>query len=188
MSAPQLALLAGLGIAIWAAYTYNFLVHARAKVREAMSGVDVQLKLRHDLVPNLNELVRGYAAQENETLRAAAALRAQAIAARRASEIEAVENGLAREVSRLIALAEDNPTLKAAPEYSQLAAELREIEDEIQAARELYNANAEFYNTRAQRFPSMLVAGFMKPHGFGYLRLDAIDLDPEIARMGEFAA
>lgn len=188
MSLPQVALVAAFALAIWAAYTYNFLVHARTKVHEAMSGVDVQLKLRHDLVPNLNELVRGYTDHESATLRAVAALRAQAIAARRSSEIEAIENQLAREVSRLLAVAEDNPVLKAAPEYAQLAEELSGIEDEIQAARELYNANAEFYNTRAQRFPAMLVAGFMKPRGFGYLRLDPIDLHPVTARVGEFAA
>lgn len=188
MSLPQVALVATLGVAVWAAYTYNFLVHARTKVHEAMSGVDVQLKLRHDLVPNLNELVRGYAQHESATMRAAAALRAKAIAARRASEIEVVENNLAHEVSRLVAVAEENPTLKAAPRYEQLAVELREVEDEIQAARALYNANVEFYNSRAQRIPSSLVATFMKPRGFGYLRLDAINLDPALSGVGEFAA
>lgn len=188
MSLPQVAL-AVLGVfAAWAAYTYNFMVHARAKVHEALSGVDVQLKLRHDLIPNLNELVRGYTDHESDALRAAAVLRAQAIAARRASEVESVENTLAREVSRVIGLAEGNPALKASAEYTKLAAQIRSTEDEIQAARELYNANVEFYNSRAQRFPAMLIAGFMRPRGFGYLRLDAIDLDPLTARVGEFAA
>lgn len=188
MSLPQVALLVILAVAIWAAYTYNFMVHARAKVREAMSGVDVQLKLRHDLIPSLNELVRAYTSHESEAIRSAAALRAQAIAAKRASEIESIENRLATEVSRVVSLAEGNPALKAAPEYEQLAAQMSDVETEIQAARELYNSNAEFYNTRAQRFPSMLVAGFMKPRGFGYLSLDPIDLDPVDLRMGEFAA
>jgi LemA protein len=188
MSLPIVALAVFCAFTAWAAYTYNFMIHARAKVHEALSGVDVQLKLRHDLIPNLNELVRGYSDHESEALRASAVLRSRAIAARRASEIEELENTLAREVSRVVGLAEENPRLKASPEYAELAEQLRATEDEIQSARELYNSNAEFYNSRAQRFPAMLVASFMRPRGFGYLRLDPIDLDPLAVRVGEFAA
>lgn len=175
-------------LAVWAVYTYNFLVHARAKVREAMSGVDVQLKLRHDLVPNLNEVVRGYADHEHEAMRTAAARRCQAIAAQRPQEIEEMENALAADVSRVLVVAERYPDLKASREFIELAEQLRGVEDEVQAARELYNANVEFYNSRAQRVPTVLVATWMKPRTFMYLRLEAIEFDPVVESVGEFAA
>ncbi|MBJ7355175.1 MAG: LemA family protein [Thermoleophilaceae bacterium] len=175
-------------LAVWAGYSYNYLIHARTKVREGMSGVDVQLKLRHDLVPNLNEAVRAYAEHEQEALRAAAAHRCRAIAAQSPTDIEVAENALAAEVSRLLAVAEQNPHLKAADRFIALSAELRAIEDEIQAARTLYNANVEFYNSRAQRIPLSLVAMWMTPKSFQYLRLDPIDFDLGRSRVGEFAA
>jgi LemA protein len=175
-------------IAAWAVYTFNFLVHARTKVREAMSGVDVQLKLRHDLVPNLNEVVSGYLAHEHEALRTAAAWRSRAIAASRPQDVEQAENSLAAGVSGVLAVAEGYPELKASSEFLELATRLREIEDEVQAARELYNSNVEFYNSRAQQLPASLIATWMRPRSFMYLRLDAIEFDAVLASMGEFAA
>jgi LemA protein len=175
-------------VAVWAGYSYNFLVHARAKVREGMSGVDVQLKLRHDLVPNLNEVVRAYAEHEDAAMRAAAAQRSRAIAARHTEAVERAENTLASDISRVLAVAEANPQLKAADRFLALQDDLRAIEDEIQAARQLYNANVEFYNTGAQRLPASLVAMWMTPKTFGYLRLDPIEFNLGITRVGEFAA
>ena len=105
--------------AVWAIYTYNFFVHARTKVREGMSGVDVQLRLRHDLVPNLNEVVRAYAEHERELMRAAAAHRSRAIAADRPEDVESAENALAEDLSRLIAVAEEYPQLKAAATFDR---------------------------------------------------------------------
>jgi LemA protein len=175
-------------LAVWAAYTYNFLIHARAKVREGLSGVDVQLKLRHDLVPNLNEVVHAYADHESAVLRATSAQRSQAIAATRPEDVEVAENALAAEISRVLAVAEDNPRLKAAEKFLALSDELATIEDEIQASRELYNANVAFYNSRAQRIPTSLVALWMTPKSFSYLRLDPVDFNASLPRVGEFAA
>jgi LemA protein len=175
-------------LAAWTGYSYNFLVHARAKVREGMSGVDVQLRLRHDLVPNLNQVVRVYADHESEAFRAVAAQRSRAIAAKRTQEVEVAENTLASELSRVVALAENYPQLKAAEQFLELSDELRAIEDEIQAARALYNANVEFYNTRAQRLPTSLVAMWMTPRSFGYLDLDPVEFDAVPTGVGEFAA
>src|SRR4051812_19609652 len=132
MSLPVAVLSGACLISVWTVYSYNFLVHARAKVREAMSGVDVQLKLRHDLAPNLNEVVRAYARHENEAMRTLAAQRSRAIAAHRTADVELAENTLAAELSRVIAVAEDNPRLKAAAKFLALSSELRAIEDEIQ--------------------------------------------------------
>jgi LemA protein len=175
-------------LAVWTGYSFNFLVHARTKVREGMSGVDVQLKLRHDLVPNLNEVVRAYSDHESDAMRAAAAQRSRAIAAKRTADVEVAENTLASEISRVLAIAENYPRLRAAAQFLELSEELRAIEDEIQAARELYNANVEFYNTRAQRLPTSLIAMWMTPRSFGYLQFDAVDFDAAPSRMGEFAA
>ncbi|MGK2878890.1 MAG: LemA family protein [Solirubrobacterales bacterium] len=188
MPPPVIAGAAAVAIAVWAVYTYNFLVHARAKVREGFSGVDVQLKLRHDLVPNLCEAVRGYADHENEVLRMAAARRSKAIAARRPKDVETAENALAEGLSKLLALSEAYPQLRASEQFRELADHLTATEDEIQAARELYNANVEFYNTRAERMPASLVAMWMTPKSFQYLRLEPVDLDIVVARLGEFAA
>lgn len=174
--------------AAWAIYSYNFLIHARTKVREGMSGVDVQLKLRHDLVPSLNEVVRAYAEHEQELMRSAAAHRSRAIVADRPDDVEIAENALAKDLSRLIAVAEEYPQLKAAEKFVALSAELALIEDEIQAARELYNANVEFFNTRAQRLPASLIAMWMTPSAFAYLGLDPVELDAIPLRVGEFAA
>lgn len=188
MPLPIFAGAAACLLAVWAGYSYNFLIHARTKVREGMSGVDVQLKLRHDLVPNLNEVVRAYADHEHDAMREAAAQRSRAISARRTPDVEIAENTLAADISRVLAVAEDYPQLKAAERFLALSDELRAIEDEIQAARELYNANVEFYNTRAQRIPLSLVAMWMTPKSFQYLQLNPVEFDIGFARVGEFAA
>jgi LemA protein len=188
MPLPVIVGLAAGLLAAWTVYTYNFLVHARTKVREAMSGVDVQLKLRHDLVPNLNDVVRAYAEHENEAMRAAAARRCQAIAAQRTEDVEEMENALAAEMSNVLAVAENFPQLKASEKFIALAKQLTEIEDEIQGARELYNGNVEFYNSRAQSLPASIVAGFMNPRSFRYLKLEPVNFDADLTRMGEFAA
>lgn len=175
-------------IAVWAVYTYNFLVHARAKVRKGMRGVDVQLKLRHDLVPSLNEVVRAHADHENEALRSAAAQRSRAIKARRTKDVETEENALAAEISRLLAVAQEYPRLKAEPKFVRISGELSALDEEIRAALELYNANVEFYNSRSRRIPNSLVAMWLKPKSFTCIRLDPLELDAGLTRVGEFAA
>lgn len=188
MPLPVFVLACAALLAAWAAYTYNFLIHARAKVREARSGVDVQLRLRHDLVPALNAVVREYAEHEREALRIVAARRSRAIAADGTPELVTAENALAAGISELLAVAERYPGLKAAEQFRSVALELVGIEDELQSARQLHNANVEFYNSRAQAFPTVVIAGFMSPREFGYLLLDAVEFDAGRLGVGEFAA
>lgn len=194
MSFAQLALGLLVLFAVWVAYTYNFMVHARAKVRESLSGIDVQLKQRHDLVPNLVSAVRAYADHESATLQSAAALRtvpalrAAAISATTTGDLERAENGLARELRNLLIVGESYPALKASDQFKRLVAELTEIEDEIQGARQLHNSNVGFYNSRAQSLPTVLVASWMKPSKFDFLLFDAVDLAGVDTVFEEFAA
>lgn len=188
MSLPVIALGTVALAAIWAIYTYNFMIHARAKVREARSGVDVQLRLRHDLVPALNAVVREYAEHEHDAMRVVAACRSKAISAGGTPYMEPAENSLAAGLSELLALAEQYPNLKASGQFRAVAEELAAIENELQAARSLHNQNVEYYNSRAQSLPTLLVAGFMRPSRFAYLRLDPVNFDRVEAAVGEFAA
>lgn len=194
MSFAQVAIGLLVLVAIWVAYTYNFMVHARAKVRESLSGIDVQLGQRHDLVPNLVEAVRGYAAHESAAQQAAAVLRivpelrSAALSATTADELERAENGLARELRQLLLLGEGYPALKASEQFKRLMSELTEVEDEIQAARQLYNSNVEFYNSRAQSLPTVVVATWMRPAKFDFLHFDAVDLAGIDVVFKEFAA
>jgi LemA protein len=152
---------AAAAVVAWAAWTYNVLVGMRNRVREAWSGIDVQLTRRHDLVPNLVEIVRGYAAHERATLEAVARARGQALAVRAQEPpaVAAAETGLTGALGGVTALAESYPQLKASDAFRALAAELAEIEDEIGAARRIYNSNVQAFNTRLQLFPNSLVAG-----------------------------
>jgi LemA protein len=148
-------------IALWAVLAYNALIGARNKVDEAWSGVDVQLKRRHDLVPNLVETVKGYAAHERATLEAVTEARGAAEAAAEPGAVERAEAKLTSALGAVNALAEAYPELRAAESFQRLQAELAEIEDEIQASRRIYNANVQHYNTSIQVFPTLLIAGPM---------------------------
>ncbi|MGH2906027.1 MAG: LemA family protein [Solirubrobacterales bacterium] len=182
----------GLGTAflliVWAVYTYNSLVHARNKVAEAYSGIDVQLKMRHDLVPNLVQVVRGYADHEHRVLDSVATLRNQAMALEDPAALQRVENKLAQEMRGVIGLAERYPNLKASQEFQKLMTEVTDVENEIQASRSLYNANVQFYNSRAQSLPTNLIANHMTPRDFPFLSFDYVEADASKLLAGEFAA
>ncbi len=150
-----LVLLAGL----WWVLTRNAFVRARNKCDEAWSGVDVQLGRRHDLVPNLVATVKGYADHESGVLSRVTEARSAAISANGPREIARAESGLGRALGGVVALAESYPALRATESFQRLQAELAQIEDEIQASRRIYNANAQAYNSRIQVFPASLVAG-----------------------------
>ena len=159
-------------LAVWAILTYNGLIKLRTKVDEAWSGVDVQLKRRHDLVPNLVETVRGYAAHERETLGFVTRARTAALAADSKPETQQAESQLSSALTEVRALAEAYPELKAAESFRRLQTELAQIEDELQAARRIYNANVQDFNTRIQVFPDALIA---RPLAFvprSFFRLD----------------
>ena len=138
----------------------NSLISARNKCDEAWSGIDVQLKRRHDLVPNLVETVKGYAAHERETLTRVTDARAGAVAADNAPPPQRAqaESALSAALGGIRAVAEQYPQLRAADNFIRLQAQLAEIEDEIQAARRIYNSNVQIYNTRQQIFPNSIVA------------------------------
>jgi LemA protein len=175
-------------IALWAAYTYNLLIHAENKVDEALSGIDVQLKQRHDLVPNLVETVRAYAGHEQRALAAATQVRAEAEAASAPRQMEFSENRLATQMRSVIALAEGYPDLHASKEFAKLMDEVTDVENEIQAARRLYNQNVEFFNSHAQSFPAFLIAAYMEHASHPFLTFEQVDADPSSLVSRGFAA
>jgi LemA protein len=144
---------------VWIVATWNSFIGSRNKVDEAWSGVDVQLKRRHDLVPNLVETVKGYAAHERSTLTEVTEARAAAMRADEPAEVSHAEGALSSALGNIRALAEQYPELRAAESFQGLQAQLAQLEDEIQAARRIFNANVQNYNTRIQVFPNSLLAG-----------------------------
>jgi LemA protein len=152
---------------------HNSMVRSRNKVDESWSGIDAQLKRRHDLVPNLVETVKGYAAHERETLGEITDARAQAMAASGPSAQGPAEARLDGALGRINALAEAYPQLRAADNFRQLQSELATIEDEIQASRRIYNANVQHYNSAIQVFPNSIVAGASSFTARAYFELDS---------------
>ena len=154
----MLAVLAALAV-LWVVMTHNSFVRLRNKADEAWSGVDVQLKRRHDLVPNLVEAVKGYAAHESAVLTEVTEARAHAMSTFSPGERPAAEARLSGALDGIRVVAEQYPELKAQESFGRLQGQLAELEDQIQAARRIYNANVNAYNTVIQVFPSSLVAG-----------------------------
>ena len=154
--------------------TRNRMVDARNRADEAWSGVDVQLKRRHDLVPNLVETVKGYARHERDVFDRTATARADAMKALGAGPAEesATESQLSRALTGLRAVAEDYPDLRATENFQSLQRQLAEIEDEIQASRRIYNSNAQSYNTRVQMFPNLIVAAMSGLSARHYFEID----------------
>lgn len=148
----------------YAVAVYNRLVRLRQLTKEAFSGITVQLRRRADLVPNLVETVKGYAAHERETLDQVTAHRADAVNARGVAATAQADNAMTAMLGRLFAVAEAYPDLKADENFRQLQSDLSELEGELQGARRYYNATARDLNTRVRSFPDMLFAG---PLGFG---------------------
>ena len=150
---------------LWLIGTYNGLVRLRQHVRESWSGIDTELKRRYDLIPNLVETVKGYAAHERAVLEGVTRARQQAAASTGSPARQAAdENILVGALRRLLAVAEGYPDLKASANFLHLQRELVNTEDRIQAARRFYNANVRDMNTRVETVPSNIVAGLF---GFG---------------------
>jgi LemA protein len=146
-------------LALWVVITTNSFIRARNKVDEAWSGIDVQLKRRHDLVPNLVETVKSYAAHESATLAAVTQARAAAMQAGDGTHRSQAEGRLTSALDGIRVVAEQYPELRASESFQTLMGQLSELEDQIQAARRIFNANVNAYNTRIQLFPNSLVAG-----------------------------
>ncbi len=162
MTWQYLLLLPG-AILLWGVVLYNGLVRTRQHVRESWSGIDTELKRRYDLVPNLVETVRGYAAHERETLEAVTSARGRAAASQGSPSSQAAdEKPLVDGLRRLFAVVEAYPDLKASDHFLALQQELANTEDRIQAARRFYNANVRDLNTRVETFPGNIVAGMFE--------------------------
>ena len=136
----------------------NSIIAARNRVDESWSGIDVQLKRRRDLVPNLVETVKGYAEHESATFEKATKARAEAMQASSVGETAKAESKLTGALTELRAVAENYPTLRATENFQQLSRNLSELEDEIAAARRIYNSNVQAYNTDIQQFPGSIIA------------------------------
>jgi len=145
---------------LWAVGMYNGLVRLRNLVQEAWRQIDVELNRRHDLIPNLVESVKGYAAHESGVFEEVARARSAAVAPGAGPAEQAVqENQLTQALGRLFAVAEAYPVLRASENFQQLQAELTNTEDRIAAGRRFYNANVRELNTKVESFPSNVVAG-----------------------------
>jgi LemA protein len=166
----------------WTAFVFNRLVRLRNQVRTAWADIDVQLQRRHDLVPQLVAAVRGYAGHEQATLQAVTELRTRALAARGPSELGEVESALEQAVSRVIALVEAYPDLKASTNFLQLQSGLVEVEEHLQYARRFYNGAVRDMNNAIQRVPDVAVArglGFREAEFFqtGEREREAVRVD-----------
>jgi LemA protein len=137
----------------------NSMIGARNRVDEAWSGIDVQLKRRHDLVPNLVESVKGYAQHEQATFEKVTQARAAAMQAQGPAEASQAEGMLSQALGGLRVVAEQYPELRATENFQQLMRNLSELEDEIQASRRIYNSNVQSYNTKIQVWPNSMIAG-----------------------------
>jgi LemA protein len=145
-------------IVLWLVVTYNGLITLKNRVDEAWSDIDVQLKRRYDLIPNLVNTVKGYAAHEKEVFEKVTEARSQAMNAGTPADKAQAENALSNTLKSLFAVAEAYPDLKANQNFLELQRELTDTEDKIQAARRFYNGNARDFNIKIEVFPNNLIA------------------------------
>src|SRR4249920_3448887 len=136
----------------------NSIIASRNRVDESWSGIDVQLKRRHDLVPNLVETVKGYAEHESQTFEKTTQARAAAMTAQGVEETAKAEQQLTQALADVQAVSDNYPALRATENFQQLSRNLSELEDEIQASRRIYNSNVQSYNTDIQQFPGSIIA------------------------------
>lgn len=152
-------------LVLWVVGVFNGLIRTRNRVKEAWSDIDVQLKRRYDLIPNLVETVKGYAAHEKETFDRVIQARSKAMGAQGVAAKGQAENMLSGALKSLFALAEAYPQLRAVESFTKLQDELSDTENKIQAARRFYNSNVMTMNNKVEQFPSNILAnmfGFTK--------------------------
>jgi LemA protein len=156
---------------------YNSLVRARNRVEEAWAQIDVQLRRRHDLIPNLVETVQAYAAHEREVFEAVARARSEAVAPHSPAEQARAEDQLTGALRSLFAVSEGYPELRASQNFLELQRELTSTEDRIAYSRQYYNASVQRYDTKRQTFPSNVVAG-----AFGFTDREYFEIDDAAVR------
>jgi LemA protein len=144
--------------AVWFVFSYNRLVRLRNQVRTAWADIDVQLTRRHDLVPQLVSAVRGYASHEQAVLQAVTDLRSQAVSLQSPAKLGEVETALEQALTRVLALKEAYPDLKASENFSQLQRDLVKVEETLQYARRFYNGAVRDLNDGVQRVPDVVIA------------------------------
>ncbi|CAN5515407.1 LemA family protein [soil metagenome] len=171
MSSGWIVLIVLVVLVLFAFAAYNRLVALRQRVDQSFADIDVQLKQRHDLIPNLIETVKGYAAHERGTLDDVIKARNSAMSAQGPAQVAAAENQLSGTLGRLFALSEAYPDLKANANFQQLQSELSDIENKIAASRRFFNNAVSEYNTGIQQMPAALFAGT-----FGFTRKEFFDL------------
>ncbi len=176
MGLALIGILVVIGIVL--AMMYNGLVQLRVRSDSAWSDIDVQLKRRHDLIPNLVETVKGYAAHEKGTFENIAKFRSMAMQATGPADKAAAENQLTGALKSLFAVAENYPQLQASQEFTQLQGSLNQIEDAIQNARRYYNAVVRDLNTKIQSFPTNLIAGMFGFQQKQFFETAAADREP----------
>lgn len=160
-------------IVLWIIFAYNRFIRMVNRAKEAWADIDVQLKRRYDLIPNLVNTVKGYAKHESSAFENVTKARAAAMGASTVHDKEATENMLAGALKSLFAVAEAYPDLKANQNFLSLQAELANTENTIQSARRFYNGNVRDLNTAIQVFPNNLIAGV-----FNFSKMDFFQLDP----------
>src|SRR4030088_415968 len=165
-------------VVLWLVLTYNGLVTARNRTQEAWSEIDVELKRRHDLIPNLVNTVQGYMGHERGTLEAVTNARANAVAAGATGDpakIGQAENMLSQSLRSLFAVSENYPELKAITAFTNLQETLTATEDKIEFSRRFYNGNVRDYNIKLQTLPTSLIAGVLGFKPFGFFQADEGD-------------
>lgn len=156
MILPIIIILIIIGVLVW--ITYNSIIVAKLRINEALSQIDVQLKRRTDLIPNLVETVKGYAKHEKELFEKVTEQRANLVSARGPEEKAKANNQLTETLKSIFAVAEAYPDLKASQNFSELQEELSDTENKIAYARQFYNSNVLDYNTKLTVFPNVLIA------------------------------
>jgi len=164
-------------IIFWLILTYNGLITLKNRAKEAWSDIEVQLRRRYDLIPNLVETIKGYAAHEREVFEKVTEARARAIGAKTMKEHSEAENFLNSTLKTLFAVAENYPDLKASQNFLELQRELRDTEDKIQAARRFYNTNIRDLNIKIESFPSNIIAKI-----FGFQKLEFFEIEEAVVR------
>jgi len=177
MNIFNLIIIIVIAVILWFVFTYNGLVRRRYRVKEAWSDIDVQLKRRYDLIPNLVETVKGYAIHEKEAFENVTKARAMALGAQTINEKGKAENMLSSALKSIFAIAEAYPQLRAIESFVKLQDELSDTENKIQAARRFYNGNVMDYNTKIETFPTNLIAGT-----FGFGKEEFFQLEEEEAK------
>lgn len=165
---------------MWLVFTYNRFVALKNRVKEAWADIDVQLRRRYDLIPNLVEVVKGYAAHEKTVFENVTKARAQAIMAEQSGDPKKMgeaENFLSSTLKTLFAVAENYPQLRASENFVELQRELRDTEDKVQAARRFYNTNVRDLNIKIESFPANIVASI-----FRFAKMDFFEIEEAAVR------